>query len=67
MTRNEMTIERISLRLNPRRMDNDDGHGAELKMQIGWNDSNGYLEYDLSVNELRDLRYMIDALTRGVD
>jgi ABC-type nitrate/sulfonate/bicarbonate transport system substrate-binding protein len=62
-----MTIERISLRLKPHRMDSDDGYGAELKMQIGWNDNNGYLEYDLSVNELRDLRYMIDALTRGIE
>jgi hypothetical protein len=36
------------------------GHGAEVICQAGWNDSCPMVVHTMSVEELRDLRYMLD-------
>jgi len=38
----------------------DYGHGAQIKCPAGWNDSCPIIAHTVSVEELRDLRYLID-------
>jgi hypothetical protein len=44
----------------------DYGHGCELKIVDGWNDNCPILNNRLSVDELRDLQYMISRALKRV-
>jgi hypothetical protein len=45
----------------------DYGHGADVYIRAGWNDGCEMVQNTLSVNELRDLRYLIDEALRAAD
>jgi len=40
--------------------DHDYGHGARIECPAGWNDSCPIVAHTVSVEELRDLRHLID-------
>ena len=44
--------------------DHDYGHGAAIECPTGWNDSCPVQKHTVSVEELRDLRYLLD---RAID
>lgn len=55
------TIGRLTLEVSKDGYVNHDyGHGASLRCPTGWNSSCPIQEHVLSVEELRDLRYLID-------
>lgn len=43
------------------------GHGAVVKCRSGWNDSCPFIDNTMSVDELRDLRYLIDRAIAYAD
>lgn len=43
------------------------GHGAVIKCRSGWNDSCPIIYNTVSVDELRDLRYLIDSAIAYAD
>lgn len=43
------------------------GHGASIKCPTGWNDACPIVEHTVSVEELRDLRYLIDRALAAVE
>jgi hypothetical protein len=48
-------------------LNHDYGYGCDLKIRAGWNDSCEIITNNLSVDDLRDLRYLIDcALLKAV-
>lgn len=58
---------RISLAVNENgARDHDYGHGCNLAIREGWNEGCDFLHNTLSVNELRDLRHLIDRALDAV-
>jgi hypothetical protein len=45
----------------------DYGHGATVECIAGWNDSCPNVKHTLSVDELRDLRYLVDRAITVAD
>lgn len=61
-------IGRISISFSDEgKRDHDYGYGCTMKLQKGFNPHCGEVDYPLSINELRDIQYMIGELLRGVD
>jgi hypothetical protein len=58
-------LERIILRVGDDGFRQPDyGHGCTLAIREGWNSSCEFLAAYLSLNELHDLRYLIDEALR---
>jgi len=45
----------------------DYGHGCEVSCVAGWNDSCPVVSHTMSVEELRDLRYLLDRAIAAAD
>lgn len=45
----------------------DYGHGCEVSCIAGWNDSCPIVTHTMSVEELRDLRYLLDRAIAAAD
>lgn len=61
-------IGRIALHINhDGKLDHSYGYGCNMKLQKGFNPHCGEVDYPLSINELRDIQYMIGELLRGVE
>ncbi len=45
----------------------DDSHGCKVSCSSGWNDSCEIVSHTLSVEELRDLRYLLDRAIAVAD
>jgi hypothetical protein len=45
----------------------DYGHGCTVACLAGWNDSCPLVEHTMSVEELRDLRYLLDRAIAAAD
>jgi hypothetical protein len=67
MTHYDKTIGRIRLRVNREGYQNPDyGHGAEIICPTGWNDMCPLQTHTVSIEELRDLKHLIErALAQG--
>lgn len=61
-------IGRIHLTVSRDGYQNHDyGHGAEIKCPTGWNDSCPIQAHTVSLEELRDLKYLIERALALVD
>ena len=66
--RREKEIGRFLIFINPNGAhDHSYGYGVDFSVNEGWNDEARRISFHLSVNELRDIQYMIGELLRGVD
>lgn len=45
----------------------DYGHGCTVACVVGWNDSCPVVSHTMSVEELRDLRYLLDRAIAAAD
>lgn len=57
----QKTIGRITLEVSREGyLGHDYGYGAQMKIPAGWNEASPIVTNNLSIEELRDLRYLID-------
>lgn len=68
MTYYRKKIGRIAVAVNQDGIKNHDyGHGCEVSCLDGWNDSCRTLTHNMSVEELRDLQYLIGRALAAAD
>ncbi len=68
MAHYDKTLGRLRVRVNDNGAKNHSyGHGAEVSCVNGWNDSCETLTHTMSVEELRDLRYLLDRAIAVAD
>ncbi len=61
----DKTLGRLRVRVSTEGARSPDyGHGADISCPTGWNDSCPIQTFTVSVEELRDLRYLLD---RAID
>lgn len=59
---------RLEVRVNDNGMKmHDYGHGAEVLCRAGWNDGCPMVALTMSVDELRDLRYLLERAIAAAD
>lgn len=63
---NDLIRLRVGIGNNGLRM-HDYGHGATVACRAGWNSGCAMTELTMSVNELRDLRYLLDCAIAAAD
>jgi len=64
----DKTIGRLRVTVSPEgARQHDYGHGCQIECPTGWNDSCPIQRHTVSVEELRDLRYLIDRAISVAD